>query len=518
MASVKPRAAQQTLPKVRPAVGKTTASPPGGGPAAPPARAPGPSQTPAAYVGATGAAPQLSGVTTAAGTPQTVAVRERPIEKAKAEYDDVIVGTGAGGAPLAARLAEQGYKVLMLEGGKDRPAKESQVPLLHGAASENEDLLVDGQGYFVEHYSDPKENRQDPKFDQDKQGIFYPRGQGVGGSTQMNAQIFVRADDVDWDHIASLTGDPEWKAGNMKQYLQKLEKNEYRPVLKLLHQLGKRLGIEALQNRHSHGFDGWLETTRANPKLLLKDPQLQRIVLETGKFSFTDLGSLGDKFKRLISAFDPNDDSTQATEGLTLTPLSVTRDGRRTGPRDRLLSVAEQHPDRLTIRSGVKVDSVVLNDDKEVVDVRFCDEKGQMQVEPVGREAIISAGAFGTPELLMRSGIGPQEQLSKLEKTGVTPKVVLPGGGKSLSDRYDIGVVTRMKQPFKLLEGLGFKADEKDPNYVQWQKTGEGPYASNGAVVAFQAKSDPAMADPDLYIFGVPGSLRGTTAVIRRTR
>lgn len=456
----------------------------------------------------------LSGIsrapsTASAGTAATAEVRDRPPEKERARYDYIVVGAGAGGAPLAARLAEQGYKVLVLEGGEDEHSPVSEVPALHGAASEDKDLLAYEEGYFVKHYTDEDKNRADPNYTPEKEGVFYPRGEGIGGSTRMNAQIFVRVDDVDWDNIAKLTGDPEWSAANMKQYLQKLENNEYRPVLELLHTVGKKLGIDALQNLGGHGFDGWLTTTRPDPRLLLDDKQLLRIVKETAKFSFKELGSLGDKVKRLLSLFDPNDDKTQGTEGLTITPLSVTKDGRRNGPRDRLLDVAEKHPDRLHIKAGAWVDSVVLNDDNEVTGVKYKTADGKTHVEHVKREAILSAGAFGTPELLMRSGIGPKEELAKLERHGVAPRVELPGVGKSLSDRYEVGVVVKMKDAFASLEGLGFKPDPSDPAYVEWKDKGEGLYATNGAVIAFQAKSDPRMDDPDLYIFGVPGRFEG---------
>jgi choline dehydrogenase len=429
--------------------------------------------------------------------------------KKEAEFDYVIVGAGAGGAPTAARLAEAGYKVLVLEGGEEQPESlpEREVPAFHGLASEHPDLMEGGEGRFVRHFSDDKDDKKDPKY-VDGKGIFYPRGEGVGGSTNVNAQIFVRVDDVDWDHIAELTGDPSWKSAEMKQWLQKVEKNEYRPILGVLHQLGETFGVEALKNRGGHGFDGWLETTRTNPSLLLRDKQLLRMVWETTKFSFKELGGFGDKLSRLFSFFDPNDDKTQGTEGLTLTPLSVTQDGKRNGPRDRLLDVAERFPERVEIRSGAKVEKAVMNDDNEVVGVKY-QRDGETHVEPVGREAIFCAGTFGTTSLLFNSGIGPEDQLEKLKGKGVTPKVTLPGVGKSLSDRYEVGIVTKMKEGFELFDGAKFKPDPEDPHYLEWMKDGAGPYASNGAVIAFQAKSDPKMDDPDLYIFGVPGKFEG---------
>src|SRR4051794_24246949 len=98
------------------------------------------------------------------------------------DFDYVIVGSGAGGAPLAARLAEHGHRVLVLEAGPGRledpaaPAREvSDVPALHGPSTEHPDLSWQ---FFVDHYSTPEE--PDPKWNAKGNGIFYPRATGIG--------------------------------------------------------------------------------------------------------------------------------------------------------------------------------------------------------------------------------------------------------------------------------------------------------------------------------------------------
>jgi choline dehydrogenase len=408
--------------------------------------------------------------------------------------DFIVIGTGAGGAPAAARLAENGFTVLVLEQGRDLPSRYVDVPLLSGAASLEKDTAT---SYYVEHFSDRARALQDPKYVPGK-GIVYPRGTGrIGGSTQVNVQVWVRVDDADWDHCAEVTGDDFWRARNMRELLRLVERCEYRPLLKLQDRLGRLLGTRALRNRRGHGFSGYIETTRAPVTLVFKDCQLVRIVLATVRYALR-LGGWGDLLKRLVTYFDPNDDRTQHTEGLALTPMTVNRQGRRAGGvRDRLLAVQEKHPDRLTVLTGATVRHIELDARNEAVAVHYVDAAGAAQIARVGREVIVAAGAFETPAILLRSGIGPG---GTIDRRGV---------GQGLHDRYEIGLVTAQKRNFALLEGVKFDADPSDPAYAKWLATGRGVYATNGVVVGFQMKSAPGLPDPDLYVFCLPAAIRG---------
>ena len=114
--------------------------------------------------------------------------------------------------------------------------------------------------YSVRHYDDNGTQKKDEKYNKSidpttggpvapnnldphpgggKQGVFYPRSSGIGGCTAHHAMITIRPNDKDWNYIAELTGDPSWRAGAMRGYFAKLERNQY---LKAYHRfLGKLL-------------------------------------------------------------------------------------------------------------------------------------------------------------------------------------------------------------------------------------------------------------------------------------
>jgi choline dehydrogenase len=126
------------------------------------------------------------------------------------------------------------------------------------------------------------------------------------------------------------------------------------------------------------------------------------------------------------------------------------------------------------------------------------------------REVILAGGTFNTPQILMLSGIGPAQQLQQF---GIEPLVDLPQVGRNLQDRYEVGIVHETAEPFAILNGASFAASEdelrNDPHYRDWKDGGRGLYATNGAVIAMIKRSDPGRADPDLYMFLVPGHFSG---------
>jgi choline dehydrogenase len=91
-------------------------------------------------------------------------------------------------------------------------------------------------------------------------------------------------------------------------------------------------------------------------------------------------------------------------------------------------------------------------------------------------------------------------------------RVERDGVGENLQDRYEVCVVTRMKQGFALMQGMKLRpplaGEQPDPHLLEWEQ-GRGPYATNGAVVSMIKRSSPARAEPDLFIFGLLGQFKG---------
>ncbi len=468
------------------------------------------------------------------------------------KYDYIVVGSGAGGGTVAARLAEAGKQVLLLEAGGDplaskgtdavspdenRLPEDYQVPVFHAISSENNAMKWN---YFIDHYSETQQQIKDPKYKEDwtqeqqgpsnpiiggatrpdiatgntqlAKGILYPRAGTLGGCTSHNAMITVYPHNDDWDYIESLTGDPSWNHRNMRKYFQSIENCHHRPIWRWLSKIGF--------NPTQHGFKGWLHTEAALPiKALAADRALIDTVIDS---VFVALDKVAQKTKRIKwltkGLGDPNDWRLvkQNSIGVRYPPLA-TKAHKRNGSRERVLEVAEQ-TNNLHIQLHALVNRVIF-EGTVAVGVEYAigeklyrashnanQEQGELHQTYVeaGGEIILSGGAFNTPQLLMLSGVGDKTQLTE---HGIDCVVDLPSVGKNLQDRYEVGVVNRMNfAHWQALKGAKFA--KGDPQYQQWQQ-GKGVYTTNGAVIAVIKRSLQSKPLPDLFMFALLGLFRG---------
>ncbi|KAF2174992.1 GMC oxidoreductase [Zopfia rhizophila CBS 207.26] len=446
-------------------------------------------------------------------------------------YEYVVVGSGAGGGPLAARLALAGHKTLLIEAGDDQGANFNYtVPAYSALSSEDEKLAWN---FFVRHYADEARQAQDfkttyetpdggeytglsPPEGSKMKGTLYPRTGTLGGCTAHNALIAIYPHQSDFEYIATLTGDSSWSAQNMRNYFVRMEKNQY-----------------LLPGVEGHGYDGWLGTQTAPLTIPLGDPQLLSMITG-GAFALGNETNSVINLETLIAgdanADTPTRDSQPAYYQI---PVSTT-DAHRVGSREFIVAVrdatnedgSKKYP--LDVRTNCFVTKITFDESANpprATGVEFLDGQHLYKASPLSknagsgtpgtatasREVIVAGGVYNSPQLLKLSGVGPAEELQKF---GIPVISDLPGVGTNLQDHYEITVQGQTKDNFSAFNGCTFGFfGQDDPCLDRWQNPvlgDRGIYSSSGlAATMFYKSTATAMNEYDVFVFGGPVNFRG---------
>jgi choline dehydrogenase len=349
------------------------------------------------------------------------------------EFDYVIVGAGSAGCVLANRLSsDPSVRVAIVEAGPRDRSPNIRIPPAFPK------LFNTKYDWALSTVSQPELKARE---------LFWPRGKTLGGSSSLNAMMWVRGARADYD---------AWGAGWT-----------YDDVLPYFRRAENRIG----SNRGDvYGTGGPLYIEE------LVDPNPLRAAF----FEACDQ----EGFKRLDELNDP------AIDGYAPTPVTQHR-GRRWSAADGYLRPALKRPN-LTLITGGLVEKVILSDDR-ATGVVLSSGRGRRSL-PATREVILSAGAVHSPHLLQLSGIGDPDVLGG---AGVQTRVINNGVGKGLQDHLSVPVIMYTRDPITL-----FGADKRPGEVIRYFAQRRGQLTSNVGEGVLFGRSEPGLEHPDLeYIF-----------------
>ncbi len=304
------------------------------------------------------------------------------------EFDYVVVGGGSAGCVVAGRLSEDpSVTVCLLEAGGEGRNLLIRAPL--GFAW--------GQPRGLNSWG----HETVPQAGFGGRRGFQPRGKALGGSSTINAMIYTRGHRSDYDRWAEL-GNPGWGYDDVLPYFIRSENNA-------IH-----------RDSPYHGVDGPLHVTNLRSPSPLNDVFLQACQSQGMPYNH-----------------DPNGAEHHGCYHVQVTQ----RDGER-----HSLAAAFIHPNldrrNLDVRTGAHITGVRF-DQRRATGVEY-QRGGHAGSVRARREVIMSAGAFGTPQILMASGLGPGAHLQSL---GITPVLDVPGIGQNLQDHISALLIYRARIP-----------------------------------------------------------------------
>lgn len=363
----------------------------------------------------------------------------------KKSFDYIVVGGGSSGAVVAARLSEDAKRtVLLLEAGPRDNSLLIRMPLAF--------RLIRQLALFDWDYS------SEPEPHANGRSIHAPRGKVLGGSSSVNGMMYSRGHPRDYDQWAQM-GAIGWSYEDVLPYFRKSERSD--------------------RGRSTRrGAEGPMHVSR-----ITHDDPITRAV----KDAAVNLNY------PLVEDFD-----AEPPEGFGLPDLTI-GGGRRSSTAEAFLAPA-RHRSNLQVVTGAHVVRIVFERSRAIgVEYRV---DGAMFQAFCGHETILCGGAYGSPHVLMLSGVGPADHLRQY---GIEVVADRPGVGEGLQEHPLVPMIFRSRQPLKLRSEI--RADRVALSAVRWMLSGKGLMATQPLSSVAYYRSQPHLERPDLEFALIPTSL-----------
>jgi choline dehydrogenase len=354
-------------------------------------------------------------------------------------FDYIVTGAGSAGCAIAARLSENGkYSVLLLEAGPPDTSPWIHIPL-----------------GFARTYVDPRVNwkfETAPQPQLKGRRLYLPRGKTLGGSSSINGMVYIRGNHGDYDEWRQ-RGCEGWDWDSVLPFFKKAENQER--------------GADAF-----HGTGGPLHVSDQPSHFELADAALAACEQ---------------------AGIPRNPDFNGATqEGCGYYQTTTSR-RRRWSAAKAYLEPARGRAN-LKIRTGVHATRVLI-ENQRAVGVEYDSPRGR-EIARCGREVVVSGGAYGSPQLLQLSGLGPADHLQAM---GIPVIRDMPAVGSNLHDHFNTNLMWRCAKAVTLND-LENSWPRKISAAVRYALFRSGPMASNGIHAGLFTRSDPRLERPDLQV------------------